>query len=438
MPTSPPPLTITVVTGDESGREITIRQDAFTIGRDADCDLVLSDPGVSRRHCIIGRHGAGWSVADADSTNGVRVTRAGAAVTRIDDGRFELIGGEEIVLGVARIRVAIAVASDETILLSPGRVAGPPLELGLIADMTDEEGWSISRPAIDASVDLPFRFRTYEVLELVGSGGMGNVFRARRIDDPTDTPLAIKFLKRGGGGGPDGMARFLRELAITSRLTHPNIVGTIECGDDDGQPFLVMSYCDAGQLGSHLERLGTIERRRTIRLADRILAGVAHAHAAGIIHRDLKPANILLARTADGRFQPRVGDFGLAKYHEQTGASEMTSTGVVGGSLDYMPREQLVDFRTASPASDVWSLGALVYRCLTGRLPRPTATGRDRMRIIVKDTVVPIDRIDAGFPPALARWLTKALAHDPGARWPDAGAMRAGLQAAVAQDGAAL
>lgn len=439
MPTIPPPLTVVVVAGDKTGLEITTRQPTFAIGGGAACDLVLADPGVSPRHCTVAWQGTSWAVSRAGSADAVGVVRAGGTPTSISDAPFALEDGDEILVGLARVRVAIPAPADETILMPPTASARATPDLDFILKVADEGEFQAPGTESAAFPDTPFRFRDFDVLESIGAGGMSHVFRGRRITDgPDERMLAIKFLRHGDADSLDGALRSLRELAITSSLAHPNIVETVECGHHEGRPFLVMAYCDGGSLGAHLKRLGTIETRRTLRLADRILAGLAHAHGAGIVHRDIKPSNILLMRSANGRFQPRISDFGLAKYHEQTGASQMTSTGMVGGTLNYMPREQLLDFRSSLPATDVWSMGAVVYVSLTGRLPRPSASGGERIRMVVEDTVVPIQSVDPRFPAPLARWLDKALAYDAADRWPDAGAMRVALRAAASESGFAL
>jgi eukaryotic-like serine/threonine-protein kinase len=200
----------------------------------------------------------------------------------------------------------------------------------------------------------------YEVLSTLGRGAMGVVYRARQAS--LDRTVALKVLSAGTHAAEEERARFNSEALTVARLQHPNVIQVHDVGEHDGVPFLAVEYVDGGNLQQWLGgRPTTVEK--AVRLMYAVARGVGAAHAKGIVHRDLKPANILL--TADGT--PKVADFGLAK---QYGAATYTATGALLGTPQYMSPEQAAGLtRRVGPASDVYSLGTILYQCLTGRPP---------------------------------------------------------------------
>ncbi|MEO2087915.1 MAG: serine/threonine-protein kinase, partial [Gemmataceae bacterium] len=187
----------------------------------------------------------------------------------------------------------------------------------------------------------------YDILDVIGSGGMGVVYRAR--DRQLDRVVAVKMILAGGADGPQ-LARFRDEARAVAALQHPNIVQVFDAGETGGRPFLVLEYVPGGSLA----RFGggaPIAPQRAAEIVAALARGVQHAHDRGIVHRDLKPANVLLA--PDGT--PKVTDFGLAKRLGDD--SGHTRTGVVVGSPSYMPPEQATgNHKAVGPATDVYSL----------------------------------------------------------------------------------
>jgi tRNA A-37 threonylcarbamoyl transferase component Bud32 len=281
---------------------------------------------------------------------------------------------------------------------------------------------------LDHSCDpsLPRIFRDYNILKSIGMGGMGHVFLANRV--ARKEPVALKFLKPQGNDSDLNRARFLREMEITSSLQHSSIVQLIECGDEDGQLFIAMEYCNGGNLAELLRRTRQLTFRRAVRLMDRLLAGVELAHAEGIVHRDLKPQNIILHKDSAGKFRPKITDFGLAKSYLQAGESGMTTNGTVGGSWPYMPMEQLTNFRFVSPSSDVWSLGAIFYESITGRLPREHHPGMDPIRAILNSRIIPLEQLLPSAPVPLSRFIYQCLDDDATKRFANGAAMRVALR----------
>jgi len=238
--------------------------------------------------------------------------------------------------------------------------------------------------ALDApsfSLELPCRFGDYELLQEIGRGGMGVVYRARQLS--LNREVALKMILRGNLASGADRARFRAEAEAAARLNHPGIVPVYEVGEVDGQPYFSMKYVPGRTLSQLLS-----ERLLSPHEAARLLADVAraihYAHRQGVLHRDLKPSNILI----DEEGQPHVTDFGLAKRVQE--AASLTRSGAVLGTPAYMAPEQAAGARgEVGPASDVFSLGTILYQMLTGRPPFQAASPVDTVLMLLEQDVVP-------------------------------------------------
>jgi serine/threonine protein kinase len=250
---------------------------------------------------------------------------------------------------------------------------------------------------------------------------MGSVYRARRLSD--DFPVAIKILVAKVAASDKAQRRFLKEIDVLRELNHPNIATLIE-SDVTGKAFyFVLDYCNGGSLADMVLRHGgKLSLKAFQPIMFQCLAGLEHAHQRGFVHRDLKPGNILLHQQGAG-WLAKLADFGLAKQFEQAGFSGMTLIGAVGGTYDFMPREQLTDFKNTKPVSDVWSLGATFYWVLAGASPREYPKGREPMEVVLREKAVPIRERAPSVPPALAAVLDKSLAYDAEDRFQNASEM---------------
>jgi hypothetical protein len=257
------------------------------------------------------------------------------------------------------------------------------------------------------------------VLEELGHGGMGIVYRARQVG--LDRVVALKMLLLGAAAGPEDLARFRREAEAIARLRHPNVVQIYQVGEHNGLPYFSLEFCAGGSLARQ-----TGGRPQPVLRAAELVATLARAvqaaHEAGVVHRDLKPGNVLL--DADGT--PKITDFGLAKKLD--GAGGLTQTGVVLGTPSYVAPEACSGAKDVGPAADVWALGAILYELLTGRPPFRGATALDTLMQVVSEAPVPPSRLRPGIPPALEAICLRCLEKDPGRRPASAAALAEELE----------
>jgi eukaryotic-like serine/threonine-protein kinase len=288
------------------------------------------------------------------------------------------------------------------------------------------------RAVVDEAVPAGRVAGRYEILERLGGGGMGVVYKAH--DTSLDRPVALKFLPAHLSADSRARARLKREARAASALDHPNIAVIHEIGATDPAPgdpeggrlFIAMAYYGGETLGQKIGR-GPLPVPEALGYASQLAGALARAHGAGIIHRDIKPANVLV--TADG--QVRIVDFGVAKVAGADPTRERTTLGTVAYMSPEQTRGDAVDHRT-----DVWSLGVVLYEMLAGRRPF-RADGDDALIYGIRnDDPPPLESLRSDVPPALARAVDRCLAKDPALRYPSAGSLLADLRS-VADAGAA-
>ena len=271
------------------------------------------------------------------------------------------------------------------------------------------------------------RFGRYELLEQIGAGGMGEVYRAR--DHDLQRNVAVKFLPERFASNTDRLARFAQEARTASALNHPNIVTIHEIGQTGGLPYIVMEYVE-GETLRQIVRKGPLTARRALELGAQLADGLAKAHAAGIVHRDLKPENVMV--TGDG--YAKILDFGLAKLRgdgsdgpapadrtdpttdAETQISAQTAAGVVMGTAGYMAPEQARGL-PADHRSDQFALGAILYEMATGRRAFHRASFVETLSAIVESEPDSITALNPSFP-APARWaVERCLSKEPTGRY---------------------
>ncbi|MEO1088387.1 MAG: serine/threonine-protein kinase, partial [Acidobacteriota bacterium] len=248
--------------------------------------------------------------------------------------------------------------------------------------------------------------RHFEIVAPLGRGGMGVVYRAR--DRKLDREVALKFLPNLAAAGGDESQRFLREARVASALDHPNIC-TVHAIEEsaDGRVFIAMAAYDGETLRERLTR-GPVPTAEWIEIALQICRGLAAAHSLGIVHRDIKPANLMI--TADGLV--KILDFGLSKV-ARPGAegSQLTRSGTILGTLAYLSPEQARG-EDVGPATDLWSLGAVLYEMATGQLPFVGANDLSNLFKILHDEPTPPTDCRSDVTPEQEAIILRALAKD--------------------------
>lgn len=257
----------------------------------------------------------------------------------------------------------------------------------------------------------------YRLLSKLGEGGMAEVWQAR--DMALGRIVALKVLRTQYSSDPDFLARFRREAQAAANLLHPNIVNVFDIGQAGDRHFIVMEYVEGQNLKDLIRDQAPLPVNRALDLATQAAAAVAHAHRAGIVHRDLKPQNILV--TADG--QVKVADFGIARAMS---AASATETGVILGTAHYLSPEQAAG-QPATPASDVYTLGVVLYEMLTGRPPFDADSPVGVALKHLHETPPPIQQLNPRVPASVAVVVHRAMAKDPTQRHADAGALAGAL-----------
>jgi hypothetical protein len=322
---------------------------------------------------------------------------------------------------------------DATTEPEAGGYVGDPEDPGTTAPGTTMDALTVDHPGSGSRVterEWP-AIAGYEILGLLGRGGMGRVYRARQVN--LQRLVALKVILAGDDSEAEQVARFREEARAIARLRHPNIVQIYEVGESDGHPFIALELVEGGSLAEHLRGTPTTAARAA-RLVETLARAVHVAHQQGVIHRDLKPSNILLdppdflggpPGSMDG-WVPKITDFGLAKKRDES--SDLTVSGVVMGTPGYMAPEQ-ADGRTRDigPAADIYALGVILYELLTGRTPF-RGTTMEILDQVRHAPPTPPRRLEPEVPAPLETICLKCLEKDPGRRYGSASALAADLK----------
>ncbi len=258
----------------------------------------------------------------------------------------------------------------------------------------------------------------YELEQKIGEGGMASVYRGR--DLRLNRRVAVKVLHSRYANDPDFHSRFRHEAMAAAILTHPNVIGVYDAGQDGAVHYIVMEYVEGSDLKALIRQQAPLPIDQAAAIAEAIAWGLDSAHRVGLIHRDIKPQNIIV--TPDG--QVRISDFGIAKSHFSTA---LTETGVTFGTVDYISPEQ-AQGKSAVPASDIYSLGVTLYEMLTGQLP---FSGDNAVAVAmqhVSATPTSPRVYNPQIPPHLEQLVLRTMAKDPEQRWASAQELAQQLQ----------
>lgn len=319
----------------------------------------------------------------------------------------------------------------------------------------EQDGPSLARTLVQSGIITPYQANQllsgkakdlmighYRLQERLGQGGMGQVFKA--YDGKLNRIVAIKVLNKHHVEDHQAMARFQREIEAVGRLLHPNIIRAYDADEVNGVRFLVMEYVEGFDLGRLVKDVGPLPIELACHCVHQAALGLHHAHECGLVHRDLKPSNLLL----DARWVPlpenpsrrtlryrnvKLLDLGLARFVERakpgTAPGQMlTQMDQIMGTPDYMAPEQARDSHRASPLSDVYSLGATFYYCLTGKPPFPEGTPLEKLLQHQLEDPKPIESFRTDVPPMVLDLVHAMMAKQPEHRPTDAKAIASELR----------
>ncbi len=257
----------------------------------------------------------------------------------------------------------------------------------------------------------------YRIERRVGSGGMADVYQAEDLQ--LGRQVALKLLYQRFAEDGEFVERFRREASAAARLQHPNVVGVFDRGEWDGTSYIAMELIEGRSLKQIIRDQGPLEPERAIDLVIQVLRALRYAHRHGIVHRDIKPQNVLV----DDEDVAKVTDFGIAR----AGASDMTETGSILGTAQYLSPEQ-AQGHAITPRTDLYSTGIVLYECLTGRVPFDGDSAVSVALRQVTEAPLPPGRLNARLSPALEGVVLRAMAKDPARRFVDADEFIAALE----------
>ncbi|PYV49463.1 MAG: hypothetical protein DMG94_00905, partial [Acidobacteria bacterium] len=310
-------------------------------------------------------------------------------------------------------------AFDAATIIEPSQ----PSHASEAATMLDAPVRAPSRPAPtppasnwNASFLLPtgsVLANRYEILDLLGEGGMGAVYKAR--DNELDRLIALKVIRPELSSNPEILQRFKQELVLARQVTDRNIIRIFDLGEANGMRFITMEYVEGTSLYQILREHGKLGVVESAEIITQVLSGLKAAHREGVIHRDLKPGNIM--RDPQGRIL--VMDFGLARSLESDG---MTKTGAVLGTMEYMSPEQAMG-AALDQRSDLFTVGLIFFELLTGKMPFRADSALASLLKRVHERAIPVVSHDATIPAALSNIVSKCLERDVQLRYQNAGEM---------------
>jgi serine/threonine-protein kinase len=429
-------VTLRVVAGPQTGRLFTFDQhETFMIGRSEESHFCLPhDRFFSRHHCLLEIAPPQCFLRDLGSTNGTFVNGIRVETAHLRNG--DRIQGGETVLEVevsadhseinSRVPRFLPQQTEPSIITiqclncgipSQAEASRPDAKLSFVCDRCREILKKNPQP-------IP----GYQMIRVLGQGGMGSVMLARSVKD--GRPVAIKTLLPEVAVSEQSLKRFIREIEVAATLQHPNVVSYIEHGTHNGIVYLVSEYVggmDAAKLAKH--RGGKLNYREVVKIIEQTLAALEFAHNLGFVHRDIKEQNILVEGNYP-QYLAKLTDFGLAKSFKQTGMSGVTMVGDVAGTIAYMPPEQVRDFKEVKPPSDIYGVGMTAYSLLTGAHAldiSPRAGISETVKAIFEKPIIPISRRIPEVPIRLSAVIETALAKQVELRWNSAGEMREAL-----------
>jgi serine/threonine-protein kinase len=266
----------------------------------------------------------------------------------------------------------------------------------------------------------------YEIVEVIGKGGMGVVVSAKHID--LDELVAIKFLHPEYAEQHDQVERFLREGRAAAKIKSDHVARVRDVGtQENGAPYMIMELMVGTDLGALLEKEGPLPIDEAVEFVLQACECLAEAHAAGIVHRDLKPANLFLTELADGTPRIKVLDFGISKLIDTRAATLTKTNGLVGSPL-YMAPEQLSSPKNVDSRADVWALGVILFQLVSGKRPFETNNIAQLILMVASEDPTPLSTLVKDLPPGFDAAVMNCLKKKPDERTTDVGALATSLE----------
>ncbi|MDH3492864.1 MAG: serine/threonine-protein kinase [Acidobacteriota bacterium] len=434
-------ITLRVIAGPHTGRVFTFDEhETFLIGRSESAHFCLpEDRFFSRHHCLLEIAPPQIFLRDLGSTNGTYVNGLKVDAVHLKSGD-RIQGGEtvlEVELSVEAqpVQQVGAVDFHSTI---PSVITVECLNCGIHAEAAasspDSKLSYLCESCRGKLREHPQPIPNYQMIRILGQGGMGSVMLARSSAD--GRVVAVKTLLPEVAVSEQSLKRFMREIEVAASLRHPHIVSYIEHGTHNGIVYLVTEYVggmDASKLAK--TRGGMLHFNEVVSIIEQTLSALHFAHGLGFVHRDIKEQNILVDGTYPS-YVSKLTDFGLAKSFKQTGMSGVTMVGDVAGTIAYMPPEQVRDFKEVRPPSDIYAVGMTAYSLLTGAHPlniSPKAGISETVKAIFEKPLIPLRSRIEEVPPQVASVIEKSLSKNVEERWASAGEMREALLRSVGQ-----
>jgi eukaryotic-like serine/threonine-protein kinase len=427
---------LTITKGNLTGQKFEFdSRTTCIIGRADDCYPKIPDDEyhrpISRYHCLLDINPPNIRVRDFGSKNGTFVngqkigqreaSQSPQEGAKIKFPEYDLNSGDEIKLSNTVFSVGIVHDSEFSPTLNVAKV---PLYPGTVHSPKPNL-WDWLKGLLNrakAGEENLKAIKHYTLLRKLGEGGFGEVYLAK--NEQTGEEVALKIMLPQVAANPRAVEMFQREIENTKTLNHPNIVKLKDAGLADGNFFFTLEYCNGGNVCDWMQQLGrTLSVDEALTITLQVLDGLIYAHQAeipavklagggfgkgrGLVHRDIKPPNIFLVHQ-NGKIQAKIGDYGLSKAFDLAGLSGFTMSGDKAGSPAFMPRQQVIDFKYADPAVDVWAVAASLYFMLTGYIPRDLDR-QDPFLAVLKNNPVPIRDRASGIPESLAKTIDRAL-----------------------------
>jgi class 3 adenylate cyclase len=253
---------------------------------------------------------------------------------------------------------------------------------------------------------------SYEVLEEIGRGGMATVYRARQAS--VDRDVAIKAIRGGIASDPDAVQRFQREARLIARLEHPHILPIYDFDGAHDPPYLVMRYMETGTLEDVMDQ-GLLPHNEIAYVMGQVCSALDYAHRQGIVHRDVKPSNIMI----DQQGNAFVSDLGIARIAAEAGGRQITATGAIIGTPDYMSPEQAQGRDDVDARADIYALGAMLYQMLSGQVPYSADTPMNVLMKHIHEPLPILPELEPPIPPQAEVVVRKAMAKDRQERYAD-------------------